>query len=202
MRPPGAAGLEASDFFELRLVHPETDEEVPVGAVGELVVRYKFPWTCSLGYYGMPEKTAEAWRNLWFHTGDALRKDEDGWFYFVDRYKDALRRRGENISSYEVEQALLSYPAVVECTVLGVPADQDAGEDEVLAVVVTSSPVTAQQLWDWCEGRVPAFAMPRYIRFVDVIPRTPSEKVKKAELRADGITADTLDRTKSAAPAP
>ena len=84
----------------------------------------------------MPEKTAEAWRNLWFHTGDALRRDEDGWYYFVDRYKDTLRRRGENISSYEVEQVILGHPAVAECAVIGVPADVEAGEDEVMAVVV------------------------------------------------------------------
>ena len=127
IRPPGAAGLVASDWFEIRLVDPETDREVPTGEIGELVVRYKQPWTCSLGYYGMPEKTVEAWRNLWFHTGDALRRDADGWYYFVDRYKDALRRRGENISSYEVEQALLGHPAVAECAVIGVPADVDAG---------------------------------------------------------------------------
>ena len=133
-RPDGAAGLRASDWFDIRLVDPETDEEVPVGEVGELVVRPKHPWTCSLGYYGMPEKTVEAWRNLWFHTGDALRRDEDGWYYFVDRYKDALRRRGENISSYEVEQAILWHAACVECAVVGVAAEQEAGEDEVLAM--------------------------------------------------------------------
>ena len=201
IRPPGAAGLEASDYFEIKLVDPDTDREVPVGTVGELVIRYRHPWTCCLGYYGMPEKTVEAWRNLWFHTGDALRKDEDGWFYFVDRYKDALRRRGENISSYEVEQALLSFPAVRECTVLGVPAEQEAGEDEVLAAVVTSEPVRPEQLWEWCEGRVPAFAIPRFIRFVDTIPRTPSEKVKKADLREVGITDDTFDRTRRPQPA-
>ena len=128
-RPAGAAGLVADDWFDVRLVDPETDEEVPVGEVGELVVRPKVPWITSLGYYGMPEKTAEAWRNLWFHTGDALRRDEEGWFYFVDRYKDALRRRGENISSYEVEQAILGYKSVVECAVVAVPADR---VDEVM----------------------------------------------------------------------
>jgi crotonobetaine/carnitine-CoA ligase len=169
VRPAGAAGLLASDWFEARLVDPETDEEVPVGTVGELVVRYKHPWTCSVGYYGMPEKTAEAWRNLWFHTGDALRRDEDGWYYFVDRYKDALRRRGENISSYEVEQVLLANPAVVECAVIGV--------------------------------KIPSFAIPRFVRYVDALPKTPSEKVRKAELRADGVTADTHDRTSEVVPA-
>lgn len=194
-RPPGAAGLQAAEWFDVRLVDPETDREVPVGEVGELVVRPVHPWTCSMGYFGMPEKTAEAWRNLWFHTGDALRKDADGWFYFVDRYKDALRRRGENISSYEVEQGLLSHPAVLEVAVIGVAAESEAGEDEVMAVVVASAPVTAQELWDWCDGRVPGFAIPRYIRIVGTLPKTPSEKVQKAQLRDQGITPDTHDRT-------
>lgn len=194
IRPPGAAGLVASDWFEIRLVDPETDREVPTGEIGELVVRYKHPWTCSLGYYGMPAKTVEAWRNLWFHTGDALRRDADGWYYFVDRYKDALRRRGENISSYEVEQALLGHPAVAECAVIGVSADVDAGEDEVLAVVVASGPLSGGELWDFCRGKVPGFAIPRFVRFVDALPKTPSEKVQKAVLRDSGVTADTYDR--------
>ncbi len=199
IRPPGAAGLQASDWFDIRLVDPETDEEVPVGTIGELVVRYKVPWTCSLGYYGMPEKTAEAWRNLWFHTGDALRRDADGWYYFVDRYKDALRRRGENISSYEVEQVVLAHPAVVECAVIGVAAGVDAGEDEVMAVVVTDgSSVTAGELWQFCAGKVPAFAIPRFVRFVEALPKTPSEKVRKGALRDDGVTSDTHDRTATA----
>ncbi|TKG72280.1 AMP-binding protein [Prauserella endophytica] len=193
-RPAGAAGLQAADWFDIRLVDPETDREVPVGEIGELVVRPKQPWTCSMGYYGMPEKTVEAWRNLWFHTGDALRKDADGWFYFVDRYKDALRRRGENISSYEVEQAVLGHPAVTECAVIGVPAGVDAGEDEVLAVVVTSQPCDPAEILEWCRGRIPEFAIPRFVRFVDALPKTPSEKVRKAALRESGITADTFDR--------
>jgi crotonobetaine/carnitine-CoA ligase len=197
-RPPGAAGLQAADWFDVRLVDPETDREVPVGEVGELVVRPRYPWTCSMGYFGMPEKTAEAWRNLWFHTGDALRKDADGWYYFVDRYKDALRRRGENISSYEVEQGLLSHPAVLEVAVIGVAADSEAGEDEVMAYVVASAPVEPTELWQWCDGRVPGFAIPRYIRVVDALPKTPSEKVQKAELRNLGITADTHDRLATA----
>jgi crotonobetaine/carnitine-CoA ligase len=144
----------------------------------------------------MPEKTLEAWRNLWFHTGDALRRDEDGWYYFIDRYKDALRRRGENISSYEVEQAILGHPSVVECAVVGVPADVEAGEDEVLAVVVTSEPVQPAEILTWCEGRIPAFAIPRFLRVADALPKTPSEKVRKAAIREDGITADTFDRTR------
>jgi len=197
-RPDGAAGLQNADWFDIRLVDPETDREVPVGEIGELVVRPRFPGTCSNGYYGMPEKTVEAWRNLWFHTGDALRKDEDGWFYFVDRYKDALRRRGENISSYEVEQAILGHPAVTECAVIGVPAGVEAGEDEVLAAIVASEPVPPREILDWCKGRIPEFAIPRFVRFVDALPKTPSEKVRKAALREDGITSDTFDRQEKA----
>ena len=192
-RPPGAAGLANTEWFDVRLVDPETDREVEVGTIGELVVRPVHPWTCSNGYYNMPEKTVEAWRNLWFHTGDALRRDAEGWYYFVDRFKDALRRRGENISSYEVEQAILGHPSVVEAAVLGVPADQEAGEDEVLAVVVVAEPVEPAEVLAWCRGRIPAFAIPRYVRVVDALPKTPSEKVRKSTLRDDGITADTYD---------
>lgn len=194
-RPAGAAGLQVAEWFDIRLVDPETDREVAVGEVGELVVRPVQPWTCSNGYYGMPEKTVEAWRNLWFHTGDALRKDEDGWFYFVDRYKDALRRRGENISSYEIEQAILGFDSIVECAVVGVPADVEAGEDEVLAVVVAAGPLDPAEVLSWCEGRIPAFAIPRFLRVVDALPKTPSQKVQKAVLREAGITAHTFDRT-------
>jgi crotonobetaine/carnitine-CoA ligase len=101
-----------------------------------MVVRPRHPWICSLGYYNMPQKTAEQWRNMWFHSGDALRRDEEGWYYFVDRYKDAIRRRGENISSYEVEQAVLGHPAVAECAVIAVPADEEVARFKVMKIVV------------------------------------------------------------------
>ena len=109
---------------------------MPEGEVGELLVRHKVPGIMTSGYLGMPEKTVETWRNLWFHTGDALRRDAEGWYYFVDRVKDALRRRGENISSFEVESVVRSHPAVAECAVIGVKADEAAGEDEVKACVI------------------------------------------------------------------
>ncbi|MGY1722271.1 AMP-binding protein [Blastococcus sp. SYSU DS0533] len=197
-RPPGAAGLAVADWFDVQLVDPETDDEVPVGEVGELVIRPKQPWTVSSGYYGAPEKTVEAWRNLWFHTGDALRRDEDGWYYFVDRYKDALRRRGENISSYEVEQALLAHPAVLECAVIAVAAGIEAGEDEVMACLVVEGDPSPSELWDFCSTRVPAFAVPRFLRFLDALPKTPSEKVQKAVLRSDGVAPGTFDRLAAA----
>lgn len=193
-RPAGAAGLAADDWFDIKLVDPNTDEEVPDGTIGELVVRPKFPWIVSMGYFNMPDRTAEAWRNLWFHTGDALKRDEHGWYYFVDRFKDALRRRGENISSYEVETAILSHPAIVECAVIGVPASVEAGEDEVMAYLIARDEVSADEVWAWCEQRIPNFAIPRFLRFVDDMPKTPSQRVQKAKLRELGITPDTLDR--------
>ena len=195
-RPAGAAGMLNEPFFDIRLVDPETDEEVPVGEVGELIVRPKLPWITTLGYYGMPDKTAEVFRNLWFHTGDGLRRDGDGWYYFVDRLKDALRRRGENISSYEVEQAILARPEVFEVAVIAVPASVEAGEDEVMAVVVLNEGATldALEFWAHCDKRLPYFAIPRFVRFVSALPKTPSEKVRKVELREEGVTADTADR--------
>jgi crotonobetaine/carnitine-CoA ligase len=184
-RPPGAAGLLADEYFDIRLVDPETDREVEVGDVGELVVRTKLPWTMCAGYYNMPEKTVEAWRNLWFHTGDGLKRDADGWYYFVDRLKDAIRRRGENISSYEVEQAVLGHPGVVECAVVAAPAASEAGEDEVavFAVVADRSATDVEEVRAWCELRLPVFARPEYVEIVDELPLTPSGKVRKIELR-------------------
>jgi crotonobetaine/carnitine-CoA ligase len=195
-RPAGACGLHVADYFDIRLVDPETDDEVPDGQVGELIVRSKLPWTSCLGYYGMPEKTLETFRNLWFHTGDGLRRDAEGWYYFVDRLKDALRRRGENISSYEVEQAILEHPAVFECAVIGVPADSEGGEDEVMlfAVPAPNSDLHVEELWAFAEKRLPAFTVPRYIKIMDSLPKTPSEKVQKGELRKIAATSDRYDR--------
>ena len=191
-RPPGAAGLNAGKWYDVAIVDPDTDVELPVGEVGEFCVRPRHPWISSLGYYNMPEKTTEAWRNMWFHSGDAVRRDDDGWYYFVDRIKDAIRRRGENISSYEVEQALLGHPAIAECAVIGVPADSEAGEDEVMAVIVRAGEVTADEVWEWCRGRVPAFAIPRYVRFRKDLPLTPSEKIQRNVLRDEAATAEGI----------
>jgi crotonobetaine/carnitine-CoA ligase len=195
-RPSGAAGLLNRDWYEVRLVDSGTDEEVPVGEVGELTVRPRYPWTSCQGYFGMEDKTSEAFRNLWFHTGDGLRRDADGWYYFVDRLKDAIRRRGENISSYEVEQGLVSHPSVAEIAAIGVPADQEAGEDEVMIFVVREADATlsADELWAYAEQQLPSFAMPRYIRFLNELPKTPSEKVRKVELRDQGVDEETYDR--------
>lgn len=193
-RPAGAAGVLCEEFFEVRLVDPRTDEEVPIGKVGELVVRTKEPWLLTLGYWGMPQATADALRNQWFHTGDGLKRDEAGWYYFTDRIKDVLRRRGENISAFEVEQAVLAHPEVGECAVVAVPSEYRGGEDEVMAVMVLKGAVEQQEIIQWCAARMPRFLLPRYWRVVSELPRTPSKTIDKATLVKHGVIADTVDR--------
>ncbi|WP_407038236.1 AMP-binding protein [Halovalidus salilacus] len=198
-RPEGAAGLLLSEYFDVQLVDPETDQPVDIGEMGEYAIRPKIPWIMTPGYLGMPEKTVDALRNGWFHTGDGLRRDEDGWFYFVDRMGDTLRRRGENISTYEVEQPILDHPAVDACAVVGEDAPEEGGEDEVKAWVVTKEDksVTPRELIEWCDDRMPYFMIPRFLEFIDELPTTENEKIQKAKLREWGNSADTWDRMES-----
>ena len=195
-RPEGACGVLVDQWFEVRLADPETGEDVQEGAVGELLVRNKVPGIMSDEYFGMPDKTVEAWRYLWFHTGDAMRRDAQGWYYFVDRVKDALRRRGENISSFEVEAVIREHSSVAECAVVAARADEQAGEDEVMAFIVARAGETVSyaEIVDWCDARMPHFMVPRFLEQIDELPRTPSEKVKKKELRERGVGAATFDR--------
>ncbi len=170
------------------------DIEVPNGQVGELIVRADVPWAFSDGYHGDPEATAEVWRNGWFHTGDAFRRDALGNFFFADRIKDAIRRRGENISSFEVEAEVGAHPGVAECAVV---AARDAiGEEEVLAVVVPrdAADFDPAELIGFLRARLPHFMVPRYVRCVAQMPRTPTQKIQKNTLRDDGVTPDTWDR--------
>ncbi len=179
---------------EVRIVD-ENDEPVATGAVGELIVRSAEPWALNAGYYKMPEKTAEAWRNGWFHTGDAFRCDEDGWYYLVDRLKDSIRRRGENISSFEVEAVVRGFSGVVDCAAIAVPAA--LGEDEVMLVIETPEPdaFSPDALLAWLEPRMPRFMLPRYVERVSALPRNATtQRVKKHELRARGLGPDTWDR--------
>jgi crotonobetaine/carnitine-CoA ligase len=198
-RPEGAAGVLLSEYFDVQLVDPETDQPVDTGTMGEYAIRPKIPWIMTPGYYGMPEKTVDALRNGWFHTGDGLRRDEDGWFYFVDRMGDTLRRRGENISTYEVEQPILDHPAVEECAVVGVKAEEEGGEDEVKAYVTfkDGESATEAELIEWCDDRMPYFMIPRYIEVVQTLPKTENEKIQKAKLREQGNTERTWDRNRS-----
>src|SRR5260370_8895537 len=126
----GSCGKVYHRYLAVPVVDPGTDEELPHGEIGEIVVRPREPFAFSLGYHAMPERTVEAWRNFWFHTGDAGRRDADGYFYFVDCIKDCIRRRGENISSYEIEPVLTSHAAVAEAAAVAVKSEITGGGDE------------------------------------------------------------------------
>ena len=168
----------------------EFDEQVAPGMAGELVVRADRSWDFCLGYWKNPAKTVETWRNLWFHTGDAFRTDAEGNFYFVDRLKDAIRRRGENISSFEVEREIDSHPAVLESAAVAVPSVM--GEDEIKAVAALKpgAKLTPEDLHAYLAARLPSYMVPRFIEIsAEELPKTPTGKIVKATLRASGTTA-------------
>ncbi len=193
----GCAGYPLSEHFDIIIGDPATDEEVPVGSVGEILVRPRSPFCFNVGYHRMPEKTVEAWRNLWFHTGDAGRMDDKGRLHFVDRINDRIRRRGENISSYEVEQVLNAHPAVVESAAIGVKVEGAGGEEEIKAVVAVqpgSDQVEPVAFLDWCVERMPRYAVPRYLEFVQELDKTASGKIRKQALRDAGVSDTTWDR--------
>ncbi|GAA3928717.1 ATP-dependent acyl-CoA ligase [Actinomadura viridis] len=188
---PGTSG-RLRPGVEARVVD-EYDRVVPDGEVGELVLRTAQPWAMNSGYLGMPDATARAWRNGWFHTGDAFRT-VDGEYFFVDRMGDTIRRRGENISSAEVETELLAHPSVREAAVVAVPSPY--GEDDVLAVVapVDGAAIDPAELLRFLIPRMAHFMVPRYVRVVGALPHTPTNKIEKHRLRSEGVTPDTADR--------
>lgn len=171
----------------------ENDYDVPVGTVGELLIRSDEPWSMMAGYLGMPEATVEKWRNLWLHTGDAFKMDEDGNYYFVDRLKDAIRRRGENISSVELEASVNRHPSVLECAAVGVQSEFDEEEVKIVVVPLPGKTIDAFELCTFLKNEVPRFMVPRYIEFVAELPRTPTEKIQKARLREAGVGPNTVD---------
>jgi crotonobetaine/carnitine-CoA ligase len=192
----GSCGTPNDRRFEVGVVD-EHDHLLGPGEPGELVVRPKQPFVITTGYYGAPEATAEAFRNLWYHTGDRGYRDEDGYYFFLDRMKDAIRRRGENISAFDLECEVNLHPDVVECAAIGVPSEL---EDEDVKLTVVLRPGTAmppEELVAFCEDRLPRFMVPRYVEFVDALPRTPTDKVAKYLLKDQGehgLTAATWDR--------
>ncbi len=199
--PPGAPKADSCGrlwqrYYEMRIVDPDTDQPMPTGQVGEIVVRPTMPFAFMSGYLRMPEKTVEAWRNFWFHTGDAARMDADGDVFFVDRIKDCIRRRGENISSFEVENVLASHPSVAEVAAYGVAAGIEGAEEEVMVAVVPAGPFAGEErasLLRHAHQGLPHFAVPRYLRLVPSLPRTPTDKVRKHLLKEEGVTADTVE---------
>lgn len=188
---PGDMGRPIDGF--LIEVVDEDDHPVPIGVAGELVVRPTVPHSIALGYWRNAEATVEAWRNLWFHTGDRVVRTEDGTIRFVDRKKDAIRRRGENISSFEVESALALHPSVAEVACFGVPSE--LGEEEVMVCVVPDKGVDIDErsLLEWAGQQLAYFAVPRFVRVVKELPRTANGKIIKQRLRDEGVTADTFD---------
>ena len=182
---PGPAGTcgKPRAGIAVRLVD-EHDIEVPDGAPGELIVRADQPWTLSHGYHNDPAATARTWRNGWFHTGDLFRKDADGHYFFLDRAKDALRRRGENISSFEVESAILLHPLVREAAVVAAPGE--GKEDEVLAVIaaVDGARIDPAELLAFLTPRLAHFMLPRYVRQLAQLPKTATHKIEKHLLRS------------------
>lgn len=191
---PGAAGRVNDAEFEVA-VFDDDDAVVEAGTVGEIVVRPRRPNVMFAGYWGRPDATMAQGRNWWFHTGDLGRVDAEGFLYFVDRKKDYLRRRGENVSSYEMEAAFAAHPDIAEVAVHAV-ASPDATEDEVkvTAVLKAGSQISPEQLCRWSMDRVPYFAVPRYVELRDDLPRNPVGRVLKYELRAEGVTETTWDR--------
>ena len=194
---PGSCGV-ATPGFDVTVVEPGTDLPVPPRTPGEIVVDMKMPNIVMRSYAGMPEKTAEDFRNLKLHTGDLGMLDEEGYLYFLDRVKDYIRRRGENVSSVEVESVFTSHGDVLEAAAVGVKAAEGASsEDEILICLVLREgcAVDPAALLDWCEERMPYFAVPRYVRVMEHLPKTPTERVRKIELREWGVTPDTFDRS-------
>jgi len=184
--------------YELRLVD-ENDQEVAPGVAGELIVRSAVPWTMNAGYLNNPEADATAWRNGWFHTGDAFSRDAEGRYYFRDRIKDCIRRRMENISSFEVESYVKKHPHVQDCAAVAVKLADTPGADEEIRLVVirrTDTDIDAAGLTQWLIPRMPRFMVPRFIEFIDALPQTPTLKVQKAVLRNRPL-ADAWDREKA-----
>jgi crotonobetaine/carnitine-CoA ligase len=186
--------------YQIRIAN-EHGEELPPEMIGEILVRHELPWRLNKGYLGMPEATAEAWRDGWFHTGDAGKFDAEGNLYFVDRLKDSLRRRGHNISSFEVEAEVLAHPGVAECACVGVPSEiankGDAVKDDdvkIFVVAMTGATLRGEELIKFLVPRAPKFMIPRYVEIVPELPKTPTGKVRKAELRARPAGDTCFDR--------
>ena len=190
--PPGTSG-RANPDYDIALVDTD-DDPVPVGTAGEILIRPRSPYTMFSGYFNNDEATAAAWRNGWFHTGDLAKVDEHGWYTFMDRRKDYMRRRGENISSYELEGVLQGYDGVAEVAVHGVPSE--LGEDEVKACLVLEPRRTLDHtaFIGFCEQKLPHYAVPRYVEVFEQLPRNQTGRVIKGELKERGITRGTWDR--------
>lgn len=189
---PGSSGKRIADF-DVR-IFDELDRELPANTAGEIVCRPLRPDVMFLGYWRRPEETQKVMRNMWFHTGDIGKFDDDGFFYFVDRKKDYLRRRGENISSFEMESAFANHPAIEEVAVHAVPSDKGEDDVKVTAILRPGAVLSHEDLFRWSIEAIPYYALPRYIEFRDTLPRNPQGRILKYQLRDEGKTAATWDQ--------
>lgn len=190
---PNSSGKRHPDF-DVRIVD-DLDRELPPNQAGEVIVRPNKPNIMFQGYWRRPQATVEAMRNQWFHTGDIGKFDDDGFFYFVDRKKDYLKRRGENISSFEMEVAIKGHPAILEVAVHAVPSGLGGNDDDVklTAVLKPGAELSEHNLCLWLIDRVPYYAVPRYIEFRQSLPKNPQDKILKYVLRDEGCTPTTWD---------
>ena len=192
-RKPGTMGLPCRHL--LVEVHDEDDNPLPPNTRGEIVARPAEPFAMAQGYWNEPRATIDAFRNLWFHSGDGGYLDDEGYVVFTDRVKDSLRRRGENISSFEVERGVQRHPDVLECAAYAVPAELT--EDELMVAIVAARGPHGRPgatLIAFCIDELPRFMVPRYVRMLDALPKTPSQRIEKYRLREQGVTPDTFDR--------
>jgi crotonobetaine/carnitine-CoA ligase len=193
---PNAAGVLNHEYFDVR-IFDDDDNELGRNTDGEIVIRPLRPHVMFEGYWGRPEATVETSRNWWYHTGDIGRIDDDDYLYFVDRKADYLRRRGENISSFEVERILMSHGALADVVVHAVPSKMSEDDLKITATIAEGQSVTEADLFRWCIDQLPYFALPRYIEFRTELPRSPVGRVLKRELRAEGVTPATWDADES-----
>jgi crotonobetaine/carnitine-CoA ligase len=193
---PNAAGVINEEYFDVRIFDDE-DNEVPRGERGEIVIRPKRPEVMFAGYWGRPEVTVETSRNWWYHTGDIGIVDVDNFLFFVDRKADYLRRRGENIASFEVESIIMGHGQIADVAVHAVPSPLTEDDLKITATRVEGATVSEEELFLWCVEQLPYFALPRYIEFRDDLPRSPVGRVLKRELRDEGVTAATWDLDQS-----
>lgn len=191
---PGSCG-RASPYYEVAVLD-EDGEVLPPGEPGEIAVRPRRAHVMFEHYHNKAEATVEAFRGLWFHTGDRGCLDGEGWLWYLDRTRDSIRRRGENISSYEVERAALTHEGVAEAAAVGI-RDEVSEEEVLLVVVARGEQPSPESVLDACAAQLPHFAVPRYVRFADELPRTPSQRIEKFKLRELGLTPDTWDRERA-----
>jgi carnitine-CoA ligase len=183
--PVGSCGQANLDHYDISVVDTE-DNPVPAGVPGEVVVRPRVPYTSMLGYLGKPEKTAEALRNVWLHTGDRVYVDDNGWFFFVDRAKDMIRRRSQNISAYDLELVLNRYRPVEEAAVFGVPSEVEDEEIKACLVMRTGENLDVEDFIGFCRENLPKPMVPRFVEVLPELPKTPNEKIAKYKLKEFG----------------